>query len=59
MKNIVAVVLTIAILGGMAWVMWTFKGWIIGISLVIVLINMAIERITGKPTKLHTWAKKQ
>lgn len=59
MKNTVSVVIALAVLGGMAWVMWTFKWWIICISLVIVLINMAIERITGKPTKLHTWAKKQ
>lgn len=59
MKNIVAVVLVVAVLGSMAWVMWTFKWWIIGGCAVVTLIEMAYQRITGRESRLYQWAKKQ
>lgn len=52
------IIFTIAVVGGLMYIMWLFKWWILAISFVIVITNMVIERTTGKHTKLGTWLRK-
>lgn len=59
MKKVISISLLLALLAGFAWVMWTFKWWIILGCITLVVGNMGIERITGKRTALGRWIDKQ
>ena len=59
MKKVFSTIIAIIMLAGVAYLVWTFKWWIIGGSVALALFNTAFKEITGRDTKLIQRFRKQ
>lgn len=59
MKKVFSTIIAIIMLAGVAYLVWTFKWWIVGGATVLSLFNMAFKGITGRNTKLFKHFEKQ